>query len=208
MSNHEKDIRQEIQPLESLRVLVSVSDRDGIVGFIHHLQDLLPTRVVATGGTGQYLHEAGIEATLAEEITGFPHLLDGRIKMLHGPIFAAILADQQNPEHLRQLEKMGIEPFDMVVVNLYPFKQTVQSGAVWEEVIEKIDVGGPAALRAAAKNYPSVIVVCSPEEYPEVIKMLQEQGNLSFDQRKMLAEKAFRLTEAHDKEIIDYLSSL
>lgn len=197
----------EPKPLEALRVLVSVSDRRGIVEFINRLKEILPLEVVATSGTASHLTKAGIEVTPVEKITGVPKLLDGRIKMIHLPIFAAILVDQYNPEHMRQLEKIGVKPFDMVIVNLYPFKEVVQDErSTLSEVIENIDIGGPAALRAAAKNFQSVIVVCSPEDYPQVIEGLKESRNLTFEQRRELALKAFELTRDFDEMIVKFFS--
>ena len=162
-----------MQRLENLRILVSLSSREGIVPFIGGLGEIFPTEVVATGGTAQYLIRAGIETTTVEQLTGSPYSLDGRVKMLHEMTFLALLANQENPEHMRQLKERGIEPFNMVVVNLYPFEEKVRAGVSLEEAIEAIDIGGPAAVRAAAKNHLSVIPICNPDDYPLVMQMLR-----------------------------------
>lgn len=206
MSRIEREQRE--KRLKELRVFVSVSNKEGIVDFINQTKELFPTEVIATGGTGRHLTEAGIEVTSVEKLTNFPTVLSGRVKSLHPVIFAAILADQQNPEHMKDLQLLGIEPFNMVVVNFYPFQETVQRRASLKEVIEQIDIGGPAAVRAAAKNFQSIIVVCNPKDYSQIAEALKEQGNLSFDQRKELAENAFELTSQYDQTIKGYLSSL
>lgn len=198
----------ELKPLEKLRVLVSVSDREGVVEFINGLEEMFPTEVVATSGTAQYLSEREIGVTPVEEVTGVPKLFDGRIKMIHLPIFAAILANQHNPRHMKELEELGIEPFDMVIVNFYPFEETVNDAeSTLGKVIENIDIGGPAALRAAAKNFQSIIVVSNPLDYPRLLEALRKQHNLSFNQRKELAEKAFHQSMGHDREIVEFFSS-
>lgn len=197
----------EAKPLEKLRVLVSVSNKEGVVAFINDLKEIVPVEVIATGGTARHLQEAGIEATPVEDIVGLPYFFDGRIKMIHFPIFAAILADQHNPKHMKELEELHIEPFDMVIVNFYPFEEAVEDEkSSLSRVIENIDIGGPAALRGAAKNFQSVIVACEPKDYPHIIEILREQGNLSFDQRKELAEKAFSQSLNHEGEIVEFFS--
>jgi len=197
----------EMKPLEKLRVLVSVSDKEGITEFIDKLSEILPLEVVATGGTAQHLREAGIEVMPVEEITGIPKLLGGRIKMIHLPIFAALLVDQRNPEHIGQLEEFNIKPFDMVIVNLYPFEEVARDEkSTLSEAVENIDIGGPAALRAAAKNFQSVMVVCRPEDYSDVLTMLRKQKNLLFDQRRELARKVFELTRDYDGVIEKFFS--
>lgn len=200
--------RYEAKPLERVRMLVSVSDKSTIADFIRRIQAILPTEAVATPGTALHLAEAGLEVTSVVEMIGHSQLFDGRIKMIHLPVFAAILADQNNPTHVRQLEQLGVEPFNMVVVNLYPFQETAERReSTLGDVVENIDIGGPAALRAAAKNFQSVIVVCDPEDYSCLIETLEEEGNLTFAQRRDLAQKAFQLTRSHDQTIIDFFSS-
>ena len=198
----------EAKRLERVRMLVSVSDKCTIADFVQRVQEILPTEVVATPGTALHLTEAGLEVTSVVEMTGHSQLFDGRIKMIHLPVFAAILAEQNNPTHMRQLEQLGAEPFNMVVVNLYPFQETAErQESSLGDVIESIDIGGPAALRAAAKNFQSVIVVCDPKDYSCLIEALEEHGDLSFVQRKDLAQKAFELTRSHDRMIIDFFST-
>ena len=192
--------------LKKLRILVSISDKEGIVSFINNLKKLYSLEIIATFGTAKYLKEAGIEVIVVEKVTGFPQLFDGRIKMIHLPIFAPILADQQNKKHLKQLKKLKVEPYDMVVVNLYPFSENVKKKLTLKEMIENIDIGGPAAVRAAAKNFQSIIAVCDPKDYLKVLKLLKKQGDLNFTQRKNLAKKVFKMTFNHDRDIIKYLS--
>ncbi len=123
---------------------------------------------MSTGSTAARLRDAGIAVTAVEELTGFPECLDGRVKTLHPKVHAGILADLRKPDHAAQLEELGVAPFDLVVVNLYPFRDTVASGASPDECVEQIDIGGPSMVRAAAKNHPSVAVVVEPSAYPEV----------------------------------------
>src|SRR3989304_3236041 len=142
------------------RALISVYDKTGIVDFARALVDEFGVEIISTGGTAALLKENGIPVTLVEQITGFPEMLDGRVKTLHPKIHAAILADRDNPDHMRQLREQGIDPIDMVVVNLYPFEKTVADpNCTFEQAIERIDIGGPCLLRAAAKNHKHVIAV-------------------------------------------------
>ena len=136
------------------QALISVYDKTGIVDFARALVEEFGIEIISTGGTAALLKENGIPVTLVEEITGFPEMMDGRVKTLHPKIHAAILADRDNPEHMRQLEEQGIEPIDMVVVNLYPFEETIADpSCTFEQAIEMIDIGGPCLLRAGAKNH-------------------------------------------------------
>ena len=156
------------------RALLSVYDKTGIVEFARTLHEEFGIELISTGGTAKALKDAGLPVTLVEDITGFPEMLDGRVKTLHPKIHAAILADRDNPEHMRQLAEQGIEPIDMVVVNLYPFEQTIaKPGCTFEEAIEMIDIGGPCLLRAAAKNHRHVLVVYDAEAYREVLDLLR-----------------------------------
>ena len=149
---------------EVRRALLAVYDKTGIAELARSL-DELGVSLVSSGGTAATLRDAGIPVTPVEEVTGFPEMLDGRVKTLHPRIHGGLLADARKPEHLAQLAEHGIEPFDLVVVNLYPFRETVASGAGVDDVIEKIDIGGPAMVRAAAKNFESVGVVVDPSRY-------------------------------------------
>ncbi len=146
------------------RALLAVYDKDGVVELARGLVEL-GVAIVSSGGTAATLRDAGVPVTPVEEVTGFPEMLDGRVKTLHPKIHAGILADRRKPDHEAQLAEQGIEPIDLVVVNLYPFRETVASGAGEDDVIEKIDIGGPAMVRAAAKNFASVGVVVSPSRY-------------------------------------------
>jgi phosphoribosylaminoimidazolecarboxamide formyltransferase / IMP cyclohydrolase len=192
---------------KSLRILVSVSNREGLVEFLNDLNKTFPLEIVATFGTAEYLKKNNIEATTVGEITGFPSLFGGRIKMIHLPVFAAILADQKNPDHLQQLKQLKVKAFNMVVVNLYPFKEKVFRKSSHKLIVENIDIGGPAAIRAAAKNFQSIIAICDPKDYSFIGKELNKNGKLSLSYRKKLAAKVFVLTSQHDKEINKYLAS-
>ncbi|MGH2651248.1 MAG: bifunctional phosphoribosylaminoimidazolecarboxamide formyltransferase/IMP cyclohydrolase, partial [Actinomycetota bacterium] len=148
------------------RALLSVSDKEGIASFAKGLARL-GVRLVATGSTAEALRAAGLEVTEVGEVTGFPEMLGGRVKTLHPAIHAGVLADKQNADHLQDLEDRGIEPFDLVAVNLYPFERSVLSGGPRGEIVEQIDIGGPALLRAGAKNFRSVAIVVRPARYTE-----------------------------------------
>ncbi len=192
---------------KKLRIFVSVSDRKGVVKFLNNLGKIFSLEIIATHGTGKYLKEKGIIITLVEKITGFPVLFSGRIKSIHLPIFAGVLANKKNSEHLSQLRKYKIKPFDMVVINFYPFQMMVKEKKDLAEIIENIDIGGPALIRAAAKNFQSVISICDPKDYQRIIKDLKNKKNLSFKQRKNLAIKVFKLTKKFDSQVIKYLAS-
>src|SRR5216117_839529 len=143
------------------RALLSVWDKTGLIDFACALHEM-GVELVSSGNTSAALNEAGIPVTRVEDVTGSPEMLDGRVKTLHPKIHGGLLADRRNPDHVAQLEEHGIEPFDLVAVNLYPFRETVAGGAAFDEVIEKIDIGGPAMVRASAKNFESVAVVVDP----------------------------------------------
>ncbi len=193
--------------MKSVRhALLSVSDKSGLVDFARQLHEQ-GFRLIASGGTGQVLAHAGLPVTPVETLTGFPELLGGRVKTLHPAIHAGILA-RRIPAHLDELARHGLAPIDLVAVNLYPFQETVSQGAVSEEeAVEQIDIGGVALLRAAAKNYAAVTVVCDPGDYPEVAQALAA-GTLDLDTRRRLALKAFRHTAAYDAAIAAYLAGL
>jgi phosphoribosylaminoimidazolecarboxamide formyltransferase/IMP cyclohydrolase len=189
------------------RALLAVYDKTGVVDLARELAGL-GIALVSSGGTAATLREAGVEVTLVEEVTGSPEMLDGRVKTLHPRIHAGILADRRRPEHERQLAEHGIEPFDLVVVNLYPFRETVASGAGAEDVIEKIDIGGPAMVRAAAKNHACVGVVVSPSRYGDVLDELRRSGGLSDETRRALAAEAFAHTAAYDAAVAGWFATL
>ncbi|WP_070120957.1 bifunctional phosphoribosylaminoimidazolecarboxamide formyltransferase/IMP cyclohydrolase [Bacillus marinisedimentorum] len=188
------------------RALVSVSDKNGIVEFVKELTEA-GVEVVSTGGTKKILEENGVNVIGISEVTGFPEIMDGRVKTLHPNIHGGLLARRDKPDHMEQLQKHDITPIDLVVVNLYPFKQTIeQKDASFEEAIENIDIGGPSMLRSAAKNHADVGVVVDPADYGSVLEELKQNGSLSAELRKKLAAKAFRHTAAYDALISQYLT--
>ncbi|MDH5443125.1 MAG: bifunctional phosphoribosylaminoimidazolecarboxamide formyltransferase/IMP cyclohydrolase [Hadesarchaea archaeon] len=190
------------------RALISVSDKTGIVEFARGLQDL-GIEIISTGGTAKFLKKNGIKVKDISDFTGFPEILDGRVKTLHPKVHGGILAIREKGEHIRELRKHDIEPIDLVIVNLYPFEKTIQSGGTIEEAIENIDIGGPAMLRSAAKNYRNVVVIVNPNEYNEVLKELREKdGELSDKTRERLAVEAFAHTARYDTIISNYLRGM
>jgi phosphoribosylaminoimidazolecarboxamide formyltransferase / IMP cyclohydrolase len=189
--------------MSSLRALLSVSDKTGLVDFARRLHEA-GVELVASGGTARAVAAAGIPVLQVEDATGFPEILGGRVKTLHPAIHGGILA-RRTPQHLDELAEHGITPIDLVVVNLYPFEQTVvQPNVSLSTAVEEIDIGGVALLRAAAKNHESVAVVCSPDDYDDVAGAVAA-GGTSLQQRKQLAIKAFRHTAGYDGAIADYL---
>ena len=182
------------------RALLSVWDKAGLVELARGLT-ARGVALVSSGSTAAALREAGLEVTAVADVTGFPEMLDGRVKTLHPRIHAGILADRRKAEHRDQLEAAGIQPFDLVVVNLYPFSRTVAGGASEDEVIEQIDIGGPALVRAAAKNHASVGVVVEPGDYATVLDEIDGDGGLTFETRRRLARRAFAHTAAYDAAI-------
>jgi len=193
------------------RALISVFDKTGIVEFAGALVDEFGIEIISTGGTATLLKNAGIPVRLVEEITGFPEMLDGRVKTLHPKIFAAILADRDDPQHMQQLADQGIEPIDLVVVNLYPFEKTVaEPECTFEQAIEMIDIGGPSLLRAAAKNHKGVLPlpITLPRRYESVLEGLRkDNGHSSAAERLTGAEAVFQLTGAYDASIGGHLRS-
>ena len=187
------------------RALLSVSNKAGITDLARGLTDL-GVEVVSSGGTAAAIADAGVAVTLVSDVTGFQEILGGRLKTLHPKIHGGILADRDNPEHLAELADQGIEPIDLVVCNLYPFEHTVAHPSVKElDAIEQIDIGGPAMVRAAAKNFHSVAVVVRPDDYGTVLEELREHGEISLPMRRTLALQAFRHTAAYDAAIAAYL---
>jgi len=184
------------------RALLTVSDKRGLVDFARGLKEL-GVEIVSTGGTARELQREGIEIRSIDDYTGFPEILDGRVKTLNPRIYAGLLAVRSNPEHVATLEQQGIEPIDLVCVNLYPFERTAAArGAEYEEVIENIDIGGPTLIRAAAKNHPFAAVVVTPESYDAVLEELRMgEGRLSGQTREALATEAFAYTARYDAAI-------
>lgn len=180
------------------RAIISVSDKNGIVDFAKDLV-ALGVEIISTGGTYKLLKENGLSVTEVSDLTGFPEMLDGRVKTLHPKVHAGILARRDIPEHMAAIREKGIETIDMVVVNLYPFKETVlRDGSTLEDIVENIDIGGPSMIRAAAKNYQSVAVLTNPSQYPEVLDQLRNNGELSLDLLQRLMAQAFVVTAEYD----------
>lgn len=188
------------------RALVSVYDKTGIESFARGLASA-GVEIVSTGSTATRIADAGIAVTKVDDVTEFPECLDGRVKTLHPRIHAGILADRRLESHVSQLEAMGIAPFDLVVCNLYPFAETVRSGAAPDEVIEQIDIGGPSMVRAAAKNHPSVAVVVNPGEYDAALAAIAS-GGFTLAERQALAVEAFRHTATYDIHVASWMGGV
>lgn len=188
-----------------MRALISVSDKTGIVDLAQKLVSL-GIEIISTGGTARTLSDSGIDVIEISKITGFPECLDGRVKTLHPSIHAGLLAIRDNEEHMKQLGQLNITPIDIVIVNLYPFKQTILKDSVKrEEAIENIDIGGPTMLRAAAKNYQDVAVIVDPNDYEKVISELETDGKVSIDTKFYLSAKVFEHTANYDSLIAEYM---
>lgn len=190
-----------------MKALISVSDKTGIVDFAKELE-ALGIDIISTGGTYKKLKEEGVNAIEISELTGFPECLDGRVKTLHPKVHAGILAMRGKAEHMKQLEDLNIDTIDFVVVNLYPFKQTIlKEGVTRAECIENIDIGGPTMLRSAAKNYQDVTVITDPNDYEIVLNELKENGKVSIDTKFYLMNKVFEHTSNYDAMICNYIKS-
>ncbi|MBD3344797.1 MAG: hypothetical protein GF401_07015 [Chitinivibrionales bacterium] len=190
------------------RALVSVSDKTGIVEFARKLGQR-NIEILSTGGTARSLKEKGVDVTSVDSYTGFPEIMDGRVKTLHPKIHGGLLAMRDNNNHVDQMKENGIEPIDMVVVNLYPFKQTVAKPDVTiEDAIENIDIGGPTMIRSAAKNNAWVTVVVDPADYDQIVNELDENNGVSMKTRRRMALKAFQHTADYDTAISAYLSKV
>ena len=187
------------------RALVSVYDKTGLVPLAQALADA-GVEIVSTGSTAATIAAAGLAVTPVEEVTGFPECLEGRVKTLHPAVHAGILADRRKPDHLDQLGTLGVAPIDLVVVNLYPFSDTVASGAPFDACVEQIDIGGPTMVRAAAKNHPAVAVVTSPDHYDDVTAAVRE-GGFTLAARRRLAAEAFAHTAAYDAAVSTWLAA-
>src|SRR6202140_5054889 len=194
--------------VEIRRALISVSDKTGIVEFARELKRF-GVEIISTGGTARTLRDAGLEVRDVSDVTGFPEMMDGRLKTLHPKIHGALLGLRDKPEHVSAMREHGTEPIDMVVVNLYPFEQTsMREGVTLEEIIEQIDIGGPAMIRSAAKNWKDVAVIVASEYYPPIIDELKRQdGSLSKTTRLKLARQAFSRTAGYDMMISSQLTS-
>lgn len=188
------------------RALISVYDKTGLVPLAQGLHEA-GVSIVSTGSTAKTIADAGVPVTPVEDVTGFPEVLDGRVKTLHPRVHAGLLADQRKPEHVSALADLGVEAFELVVVNLYPFTQTVNSGAGVDECVEQIDIGGPSMVRAAAKNHPSVAVVVEPLGYDGVLAAVRA-GGFTLPERKKLASLAFRHTAEYDVAVASWMEAV
>ncbi len=189
------------------RVLISVSDKTGVADFAKSLSSF-GVEFLSTGGTAKMLRDEGLKVTDVSEYTGFPEMMDGRVKTLHPKVHGAFLALRDKKEHVDSMNEHGIIPIDMVIINLYPFKKTIEKhGVSLEEAIENIDIGGPAMLRSSAKNYRSVTVITDPADYSAVLtEMSSNSGAVSVETNKRLAVKVYKLTSEYDAMIANYLS--
>ncbi|MEM6662836.1 MAG: bifunctional phosphoribosylaminoimidazolecarboxamide formyltransferase/IMP cyclohydrolase [Pseudomonadota bacterium] len=185
------------------RALISVSDKTGLEDLGRALTSY-GVDLVSTGGTARALREAGLGVRDVADLTGFPEMMDGRVKTLHPMVHGGLLADRANPDHVAAMNDNGIAGIDLLVVNLYPFEATLARGAAYDEMVENIDIGGPAMIRAAAKNHASVAVVTDPEDYPEVLEALA-QGGTTLDLRKRLAAHAYARTAAYDAAVSGWM---
>lgn len=192
----------------SRRALVSVSDKTGLASLGKRLASL-GFEILSTGGTARFLRDNGVMVTDVSDVTGFPEIMDGRVKTLHPKIHGALLGRRQNPSHRQAMKTHGIHPIDFVFVNLYPFSETVQKpGVTVEEAIEQIDIGGPSMIRSSAKNHESVTVVTDPGDYDRVLSLLEAGQEISPSLRRELAVKAFRSTSEYDRLIVKYFEGL
>ena len=188
------------------RAIISVSNKEGVVPFAQELTKL-GFEIISTGGTRKALEAAGVKTIGISDVTGFPEIMDGRVKTLHPKVHGGLLSVRTNPEHVKEMETNGIAPIDMVVVNLYPFKQTIEKeGTTFEDAIENIDIGGPSMLRSAAKNHAFVTVVVDNADYATVLEELKAHGDTTLETRRRLAAKVFRHTAAYDTYISTYLT--
>lgn len=186
------------------RAVLSVTDKTGLADFAHFLVSK-GVELVSTGGTQKALESAGLTVTAVSTVTGFPEILGGRVKTLHPKIHAGILANKDNPEHMETLREKGIRPFDLVCVNLYDFAGAVERKLSLEQAVEEIDIGGPCMLRAAAKNFHSVLVLPSPQWYQAATDEMRENGTVSLQFRQAMASRAFEATSRYDALITSYL---
>ncbi|MGO3136114.1 MAG: bifunctional phosphoribosylaminoimidazolecarboxamide formyltransferase/IMP cyclohydrolase [Agrococcus casei] len=202
--SHDASLYRERDRITPKRALISVSDKSGVVEFATALANA-GVLLVSTGSTAKLIAGAGLDVTEVAEVTGFPETLDGRVKTLHPAVHAGILADLRLESHERQLTELGIAPFDLVVVNLYPFVETVRSGAAANDTVEQIDIGGPAMVRASAKNFANVAIVTNPSQYDEVAASLAE--GLTLEQRRGLARDAFTHTAEYDTAVSEWFTT-
>lgn len=189
------------------RVLMSVTDKTGIAEFARTLHDEFGCTIISTGGTARAIAEAGVPVVPIDDVTGFPEMMDGRVKTLHPRVHGGLLAKRANESHMAQAAEHGIEMIDMVVVNLYAFESTVASGADFDTCIENIDIGGPSMLRSSAKNFESVTVVTEPSRYDQIIEEMRANGGATTRAtRAQLALKVFQTTGAYDSAIATWMA--
>ncbi|MDO8947689.1 MAG: IMP cyclohydrolase [Desulfocapsaceae bacterium] len=190
------------------RALISLTDKSGIEGFARELADL-GVELLSTGGTAKKIREAGIPVKDVSDFTGFPEMLDGRVKTLHPKVHGGILNQRDNAEHQRQCVEHDLKPIDLIAVNLYAFEKTIADpNCSLADAIENIDIGGPTMLRASAKNFHDVTVIVDPADYPQVLKEIKEQGNTTLKTRFRLAAKVFSLTSKYDTAISAWLDKV
>jgi phosphoribosylaminoimidazolecarboxamide formyltransferase/IMP cyclohydrolase len=191
------------------RAILSVSNKKGIVEFARAINSM-GVEILSTGGTAKALRDAGIPVKDVSEHTGFPEMLDGRVKTLHPRIHGGLLSRRDNPKDMEEIKKHGIDTIDMVVVNLYPFEETIsRPGVSFAEAIENIDIGGPAMLRSASKNFQDVVVIVDPSDYEKIVEEIKNlKGDLSYRTRLELAKKVFRHTAGYDTIIADYFEKV
>jgi phosphoribosylaminoimidazolecarboxamide formyltransferase/IMP cyclohydrolase len=188
--------------------VISVTDKSAIVEFARSLQDM-GVEILSTGGTARVMRDGGVTVVDVSEYTGFPEMMDGRVKTLHPKVHGGLLGRRDNQQDVQMMEKHGIKRIDLVVVNLYQFEQTVaKEGCTLEEAVENIDIGGPSMLRSAAKNFKYVTVVVDPSDYPQVIQEISELGETTLATRFALAKKVFDLTSRYDRAISNYLKDV
>ena len=186
--------------------LLSVSDKSGLAEFAQGLAKL-GVKILSTGGTAKALREGGVEVQDVSDYTGFPEIMNGRVKTLHPKIYGGLLGLRSNPEHMQAMADHDIDPIDLVAVNLYPFEQTVaKPDCTLEDAIENIDIGGPCMVRASAKNHAEVAIVVNPAQYASILEALETDGDISQAKRRELAIEAYQMTSSYDAAIVDYLS--
>jgi phosphoribosylaminoimidazolecarboxamide formyltransferase/IMP cyclohydrolase len=190
------------------RALISLTDKSGIEGFARDLE-ALGIEILSTGGTAKKMRDNGIKVKDVSEFTGFPEMLDGRVKTLHPKVHGGILAQKTNPDHVAQMEEHGLQAIDLVAVNLYAFEKTVANAdCTLGDAIENIDIGGPTTLRSSAKNFQDVTVIVDPDDYPQVLAEIKETGNTTLKTRFRLAVKVFDLTSKYDTGIVNWLNKV
>lgn len=205
-NGHGSRFTREVKMSVIKKAIISVSNKEGIAEFAKALGSF-GIEILSTGGTAKALREAGISVKEVSEYTGFPEMLDGRVKTLHPKIHGGLLSRRDNFRDMEEIKEHGIDTIDMVVVNLYPFEETIsRQGVSFAEAIENIDIGGPTMLRSASKNFQDVAVIVDPSDYRKIIKEMKRlKGDLSYKTRLKLAKKVFKRTSRYDKAIADYL---